>query len=59
MTSVLASIMFGAGVAAWVYAKLARSVGAGNQQNAFIGGGIAGLVAFIFFFTLFKYVLDI
>jgi hypothetical protein len=51
--------MFGAGVGAWAYAKLSRSVGAGNQRNAFIGGAIAGLVVFIFFFTLFKYVLNI
>jgi hypothetical protein len=51
--------MFGGGVAAWAYAKLSRQVGAGNQQNAFIGAGVAGVVAFIFFFTLFKYVLYI
>jgi hypothetical protein len=51
--------MFGGGVAVWAYAKLSRQVGAGNQRNAFIGGGVAGLAAFIFFFTFFKYILNI
>jgi hypothetical protein len=59
MSAFFIALMFGAGVGGWVYTKLSRRVGLGNQGQAFLGGGIAALGAFIFFFTLLKYVLQI
>lgn len=59
MTDGFISFLFAIGVAGWVYAKLARRTGGGNQQNAFIGAAAAGILGFIFFFTLLKFVLHI
>lgn len=51
--------MFGAGIGGWAYAQLARRVGAGNQRNAFIGAAVAAVIAFLFFFTLLKYIFNL
>ncbi len=59
MTAFLTAIFFAAGAGGWVYTKLSPRAGLGNQQSAFIGGGVAALIAFIFFFTLLRYVFNI
>lgn len=52
MNHVLVAIFFGAGVGGWVYSKLARHTGGGNQQSAYIGAGVTALLAFILMLTL-------
>jgi hypothetical protein len=59
MSALLTSLLFAAVIGTWAYTKLARLTGGGNQQNAFIGAGAAGVLVFIFFFTLLKFVLHI
>jgi hypothetical protein len=59
MSSVLVALLFGAGAGVWVYTKLAPRAGAGNQSSALIGGAIAGLALFAFFYTLLHFILNI
>ncbi|HVW23001.1 MAG TPA: hypothetical protein VHB51_00735 [Candidatus Saccharimonadales bacterium] len=53
------SMMFGGGVAAFVYSKMERRLGAGNSQNIWTVVGISFLAAVIFCYTLFAFVLGI
>jgi hypothetical protein len=59
MNSVLASLMFGAGVAAFVWAKVGRRTGNADPKTVYFTAGLAGVVAFVFFLTLFKFVLHL
>ena len=59
MNSFLASLMFGAGVAAFVWAKVGRRTGNADPKTVYLTAGLAGLAAFVFFLTLFKLVLNI
>ncbi|GEM_PF-875167 len=59
MTPTLTSLFFAAGVAGWVYSQMARRTGSANPSSVFIMSGVAGVIAFIFFFTLLKYILHI
>jgi hypothetical protein len=59
MNSVLASIMFGAGVATFVWAKVGRRTGNADPKTVWLTAGLAGGAAFIFFFTFFKFVLQV
>ncbi len=51
--------MFGAGVGAFAYAKLARANGNPNPTNNYIAAGVIGAITFVFFYTLLKWVLHI
>jgi hypothetical protein len=46
-SNVTIGILFGLGVAAWVYSKVQRRSG-GNTKNALIVGGLVGVLAFAF-----------
>lgn len=59
MTDGIIALCFGAGVGAWAWAQLSRQTGNANAQHVLIGAGVAGLIAFFFLFTLFKWVLHI
>jgi hypothetical protein len=59
MSNFLVSLFFAAGVAGWAWAQLARRSGNANPGSTIIAAGGAGLIAFIFAFTLLKYVLNI
>jgi hypothetical protein len=59
MRTVLISLMFGIGVAGWVWAKVGRRTGQADPKAVWMTAGGAGLGAFIVFFTLLKYVLNI
>jgi hypothetical protein len=59
MNVFLISLMFGAGIAGFVWAKVGRRTGNANPQSVYLSAGLAGVIAFIFFFTLLKYVLNI
>lgn len=57
--TLLASIFFGAGVAGWVYTQMTRRTGNADPKQVAMVAGLSGLAAFIFFFTLLKYVLHL
>jgi hypothetical protein len=57
MSDGLVALFFGVGVGGWAYSQLARRGGSANPGNTAIAAGAAGLVAAIFIFTLFKFVL--
>jgi hypothetical protein len=57
MSDGLVAIFFGAGVAGWSYSQLAHRSGNANPSTTLFAAGIAGLIAALFIFTLFKFVL--
>ena len=57
MSNWLIAFFFGAGVAGWAYTMLARTTGNSVPSQTFGGAAIAGVLAFVFLFTLLKYVL--
>jgi hypothetical protein len=59
MSDFLVAIFFGAGVGGWAYTQLARRSGNANPGSTVVSAAGAGLVAFIFIFTLMKFVLNI
>jgi len=59
MSSVVVALLGGLGVAAFMWSKLERNTGNARPTNIFIGAGVAGLVAFLFLLSLFKWVLNI
>lgn len=59
MSNFLVAVFFGAGVGGWAYAQLARRSGNANPSSTALAAGGAGLIAAIFIFTLFKFVLNI
>jgi hypothetical protein len=59
MSNWLISLFFADGVAGWSYTKLVRSNGNPTPYQDMIAAGVAGLVAFVFLFTLLKYIIKI
>jgi hypothetical protein len=59
MSDFLVAIFFGAGVGGWAYFQLARRSGNANPGSTIVAAGGAGLLAFVFFFTMMKFVLGI
>lgn len=59
MTGTWVAALFAIGVGGWIYTKLARQTGRGNEKSAYIGALVAALVVFLFFFTFFKYILPL
>ncbi len=51
----LYSIFFGAGVAAFAYARMGRRVGYGNSQNVWLIVGVVFVLVTIFFYTAFSF----
>jgi hypothetical protein len=51
--------MFGAGVAAFVWTKVVRRTGQADPKTVWMTAGLAGVVAFVFFITMFKLVLNL
>jgi hypothetical protein len=59
MSDFLVALFFGAGVGGWAYAQLARRSGNANPASTIVAAGFAALLAFVFVFTLMKFVLGI
>jgi len=53
--TLLYSIFFGAGVAAFAYSRVGRRVGYGNTQNVTVAIGAIFVIASLFFFTILKF----
>lgn len=56
MSPLLVSFMFGAGVGGFVWSKLSLSTGSGRPASVAMAAAVAGIGAFIVFFTLLKFV---
>lgn len=53
MSSFVVALVFGIGVSAFAWSKLAQGTGNARPMNTIVGAGAAGLVAFlVLFFTL-------
>ena len=59
MSAFLISLLFAAGAGTWIYTKLGRHTGGGNQRSAYIGAAAAAALIFLFVFTFLKFILDI
>jgi hypothetical protein len=59
MSPVLISLMFGAGVAAFVWSYLARITGNAKVSSVLIGAGFVGVAAFIVLYTILKFVFNL
>ena len=59
MSNWVIAFLFGLGASAWIYAKLARSNGNATPSQNVAGAAIAGIIAFVFVFTLLEYVLNL
>lgn len=59
MSVFVTSLIFGIGVAGWVWSKVGRRTGNADPKSVYITAAGAGAVAFIFFFTLLKFVLNV
>lgn len=57
--NLLYSVFFGAGVAAFVYARMGRRVGYGNTQNVAIVCGVVFVLTAAFFYTILNYVIGL
>ena len=55
MSGLLIAVILAGGAAAWVYYFIGRRAGAGNEKGVAIGAGVVFVMAFMFFFTLFRY----
>ncbi|HEX8182941.1 MAG TPA: hypothetical protein VF575_05075 [Candidatus Saccharimonadales bacterium] len=58
MPNWLIALMFGLGVAGWTYTKLVHANGNPTPSQDLAGAAIAGTFAFIFLFTLLKFVFN-
>ena len=58
MSPLLVSLMFAVGVGGFVWSKLSLSTGGARPANIVMAAAVAGIGAFIVFFTLFKVVLS-
>ncbi|MDB5164884.1 MAG: hypothetical protein JWL89_510 [Candidatus Saccharibacteria bacterium] len=52
----LFSIFFGAGIAAFVYTKMGRRLGYGNQTNVWTVVIVSFVLSSIVFYTLFSFI---
>lgn len=48
-------LFFAAGVSGFVFTKLVRMTGNADPRQTYIGTAIAGILTFVFLYTLLKY----
>jgi len=56
MSPLLVSLLFGLGVGGFVWSKISLSTGNARPASVTMAAAVAGIAAFIFFFTLLKFV---
>jgi len=59
MSSIVVALFFGIGAAGWVWTQVGRRTGNADPKSVYLTAGFAGVVAFIFFFTLLKFAFGI
>ena len=55
----LMSLFFGAGLAAWVFSKMSRRVGQGNNQSIVILTLVVFVITTIMFYTILVFILNL
>ncbi|MCA9324660.1 hypothetical protein KDA23_01155 [Candidatus Saccharibacteria bacterium] len=55
----LYSLMFAAGAGMWVWVQVSRRTGHADPKSIAMSAGGAAFVAFVFFYTFFKFVLNL
>lgn len=58
MSSGLFALFFAIGVGAWIYNKTAQRTG-NNTKTSLTTAGVVGLIAFIVFFTILHFFLNV
>lgn len=56
---ILYALFFGAGVATFSYTRIGRRVGYGNTQNVTLVIAVIFILAAVFSYTVFKFILNI
>jgi len=51
------SLLFAVGAMAWVFSKMSQRTGGGNAKPALTAALVVGVIAFIVFFTVLKFLL--
>jgi hypothetical protein len=59
MSAFITSLLFAIGVAGWVWSKVGQRTGNADPKSIYLTAGGAGVLAFVVFFTLLKFVLNI
>jgi len=59
MFDFIVALIIGAGAGGWLFFQLNYRSGVANAGRNAVGGMIAGVIVFIFAFTLIKYVLHL
>jgi len=54
MSSFVISLVFGLGLATWVWSQLARTSGNAHPTQVVVSAAVAGLVAVLVLFTILK-----
>lgn len=57
MGAFVTALMVAIGAGVWVYTKLARHTGYGNEKNAYIGAGVLALIVFLVGFSIFSIIM--
>lgn len=48
----ITALLFSIGFGTWIYTKMARRVGYGNEKSAYITAGVVALIAFLVVFSV-------
>jgi hypothetical protein len=59
MSGGVVSLVFAIGVAGWVYAQTEHRSGVSNVKTSATAAAVAGVIAFIFLFSIVKFVIHI
>ena len=59
MSDFLISLFFGVGVGVFLWSKMVQGTGNAAPAKTVAGAGIVGFIAFLFFFSLLKWVFHI
>ena len=59
MSGGIVALVFALGVAGWVYAQTERRSGASNVKTSATAAAVGGVIAFIFLFSIVKFVIHL
>ena len=59
MSNVWISLFLAAGAAAWMYSKMGRRIGYGNDQSVWTIVAVTFVLVFAFAYTLLRFVLNL
>lgn len=59
MSAFVTSLLFAIGISGWIWSKVGRRTGNADPNTVFMTAAGGGVMAFIVFFTLMKFVLHV